>query len=946
MMHALNRRGTILLWCLAFSAFLTTTAFAFVRASHQHLEATSGSILGLLARQAANSGTAHAVAVICDDYSGAPTVPSNRFSPWMTAFRPFDLRQDNLTDYAIGFAGDVNEDDVKANVPLALPYFMHIYRGVYQKWDSGFSQQGNRTHPGYGRFLEPGYYASSQFYARSGVPSADERRFDDAAAGASSFPDATLWFDQRWRPVASRAEAAFRLRYACMIEDLSGHLLWNMPQAAYPSGLAKTISGPGDAGYIDETTKEFNYPLAQKYSLPFYNMAEIAGRSINWEPTADSVDTYTQHAKSPQWMTTFLGLGGVSKRTHDEAFVWKYVPATLTTNGRSAVDYDGKYPADFSASTGSSTIQAGMRGSLGAMFSWSQMVGQIATGATSNGTPIVPGQGQHAAWLWTPFGSTRRNIGTTQARASVDCPWQINPLTAAPRVLAAMITGLPRSNLKKLDLLSETLQENTAFGTLTPNWVDVVAAPSKTLTAKTGYPAIAFRGADLFVKSFTTNGTTLFDFPRKTIDAASNSAFSHFDYYPGPSWWRGPCLDKLEGTPEPYPSYPEITTTAKAEEELGKEFYMTTTAGAALTVTALDPMAGTSIPLSPPLGGVLSGPTASAYHSDNLKAADVAVAAKPPVERYRIRWSNASAGFGNSFWIDVIDALSHTLAVTRATWNPSCTASAGALTTLATFDVSGNGKIDTPEEMDRLFLGLLGVSFNEAVGTGATATIPNALYVDKTSITENGDIKEWKQHANIETLAAGQTPELSPGEGALPDLFVAGVTRSVARCLLMEKVVNDIRMSFFGANPNYTTFRAAKLFTSYRPVDAFVYNVDASRYSAYHTSAKPPYPAAATGLRTQARQASYSVDSEFKPLDNEYFSLTGYFAFGKSHFYRIITRGEVFSVLRNTAIAETNLETAVAIDPNADGDLGDSHVIYQNWHVNNFRGNRPSVLTP
>jgi hypothetical protein len=34
------------------------------------------------------------------------------------------------------------------------------------------------------------------------------------------------------------------------------------------------------------------------------------------------------------------------------------------------------------------------------------------------------------------------------------------------------------------------------------------------------------------------------------------------------------------------------------------------------------------------------------------------------------------------------------------------------------------------------------------------------------------------------------------------------------------------------------------------------------------------------------------------------------------------------------------------VDPDGDGNLGDSHVIYQNWLHNGNKAFRPSVVTP
>ncbi len=83
------------------------------------------------------------------------------------------------------------------------------------------------------------------------------------------------------------------------------------------------------------------------------------------------------------------------------------------------------------------------------------------------------------------------------------------------------------------------------------------------------------------------------------------------------------------------------------------------------------------------------------------------------------------------------------------------------------------------------------------------------------------------------------------------------------------------------------------------------------------------------------------------------FSLTGYFDFQKSRYYRVMVRGEVFDEMRGTVVAQDNIETVYVVDP--DGDvvnrqfaytpaasrttgMSDSHVLFQRHHRNRYLG--------
>ena len=145
---------------------------------------------------------------------------------------------------------------------------------------------------------------------------------------------------------------------------------------------------------------------------------------------------------------------------------------------------------------------------------------------------------------------------------------------------------------------------------------------------------------------------------------------------------------------------------------------------------------------------------------------------------------------------------------------------------------------------------------------------------------------------------------------------------------LMELVLNDFRMSFFGASPQYPDFQPIDFSD-----DGFV------RCSAYPNGFVDADPATGKGRVIDPSKG------------DRRFSLTGYFVFTKCRYYRVFVRGEVFDTIQNLPVSQSNLEAVYVCDP--DGDvwtlnmekpatqttgMSDSHVIFQRYHTNAYRG--------
>lgn len=160
------------------------------------------------------------------------------------------------------------------------------------------------------------------------------------------------------------------------------------------------------------------------------------------------------------------------------------------------------------------------------------------------------------------------------------------------------------------------------------------------------------------------------------------------------------------------------------------------------------------------------------------------------------------------------------------------------------------------------------------------------------------------------------------------------------RTQVMELIVNDMRLSFFGSSPQYgSDFRA------------FDFNGDGKACC----SGFAPH-GAATGDETALHIDQYttSVDANgiaMVEVDN-YFSNTGCFFLGKSRFWRVIVRGEVWDNYLKVSNNSVDLDTVICLDPtdadnamtthaHAPGRQYATHMLYQAWMYNNYRSLLP-----
>ena len=284
--------------------------------------------------------------------------------------------------------------------------------------------------------------------------------------------------------------------------------------------------------------------------------------------------------------------------------------------------------------------------------------------------------------------------------------------------------------------------------------------------------------------------------------------------------------------------------------------------------------------------------------------------------------------YPKSYWLDILAAMMGAVGTAQYAWSNDRGGSWSGAPTLGvprwptlndpdhvalsgepTFDrdLNGDGVADVPsafdtiEEVDRQFIKNLGESW-----PGGSTVATFAVRVPAGGADTGQQVASVSEDTGSTRVAIRNLPGAVTGE----------------QRALMELVVNDIRMSFFGSSPQYPTFRPFDL-----DGDGQV------RCSAY-TGGVKPVDTAGTG-----------------PMPDRWFSLTGCFVMQKSRYWRIFVRGEVFDTLRGVTVSRTDQETVYAVDP--DGDvfdhldqmmaspttgMADGHVLFQRQVANAYQG--------
>lgn len=912
-----TRSGFIFLYILGLISVTLALAFALLTAAQSAQTGATHIEMDVLAQRAAREGAQHAIAVIREDFARRPGVPSRLGDAWRTHFWSIDAHKVGIATAATGDDGPIGkeftpEDSYQNDVPvenfLTEPYLeIDTVRGSYIGRIRRY-EHGNYNHPGLGRWYEPGVRTHDpvtkpvSFHLTHPVPANPASPDPAEAAGEDYLPDLDepLWYDSELRPTTDINQRRYRLRYAAAVECLAGHLLCATP-GDYDDTAASVLSG-GSPTFDDHLRiNEVDNAVADRFGGMMSNMFRYTGFRV--------------------WEWGDVGLRGLGATRQDMG----YILGTSTSAILAGRDADGKMTIFVDAPGSNASAlhppPPGTDSRINAEVVWTgeahyfnvgpfpsfQAIWHDADNVNTNARP----------YLFTPFGRAPTRVANPRVwyESRVDTPWRLNVPTLAPQALTAMVYAyLPGEFRTQGSDQRVTKEWNPATNTFS------IPVANEMPTSPSAQDPALFHG--------TTQAVQAFD------DLATEA---HFDSNGG----------VVPG--EPYPGTDIGTPGTHWLPNLGRKVLTNTALGLAGTATVNSNVSypdfgfgSLTLQYNPVAGGhevILSG---KLWRYDSASSSWT-------LKDYGNGY-DADAGFYyyDSYWLDLSVAMIHAVAVARYSWldrvngayvgdalsgrpqwsagipggyfPPANAPDFAPGTATMDRDVDGDGTPDVPSafdtiaEVDAQFLRNLG----EWPGDYATGARP---------VVAHSALRSRPNSGRLDVPAVVLIDLATLGSKPIKALRADGDV-TLEQATLMELVVNDMRMSFFGASPDYLDFRPVDLDDDGK--------VASSCYAAGYAAADP----------TTGRG----------PAPETWFSLTGCFVLEKSRYYRIFVRGQLFDEIRNVPVAEANLETVYTVDPDGDmGDvddlpaaspgngLGDSHILFQRRLNNRYLGTRSHV---
>ncbi len=960
--------GLVFLTILGLLGIIIALAFAMLVSARAAYAGQRTLQAPALAQLAAQEGVDHAIGVIRRQFDNRKAIPTQLTDAWRTHFWPIDAMKVRYTSppssqkAPLGEAGspeDVNGNDVQWESRLLDLYMDRHPRGSgYRERDNAI-RYGYLLHSGNARWYEPGVLTTDplaqplSFHLPHPCPSQPASLDPARRAGENWSPDinAPLWYDASFVATEDPAQRRYRLRYAVAVEDLGGHLLAAAPGSYDPAARSAAATPPTVPADADQTrAAEVDPVLSRRYAGAINNLARHTHPSSvgNYGELLDlAFSGLGTPMVSPPGSDSGTGLsGGRSRR-----LLGGVGPAGDLQRWQDYINATDPGEADRRPNARRSDSGVFDYFALGPMPSFHRMHLQQMT---------TDGNICWLQLLFTPFGRIPEPAATPMAwnQGYVDCPWRINLPTAAPRALAQMVTAympaefLARAYLKKKksNWTGSTWDDAGCPDEDAPvgnPWM-LEAHHVRLFSAMAGEAYFADRGG--IHPGAPYPGSDLASMPGWASDLGMR-VLSHNEPDTVITMWDKTCpicdpngddiqnpAERPGGSPCNHPgSGPGGWEPHSWLDRNGNAFWDSTRYLDDAGISQVGSDATYTIPLKNALSETVLKQVQNAAITDGAYIELV-----NQTSYFVTYWQDLHASMMNALalahwaWCDkLVGATSLTPGSGVPRWPSSSTARyipAGyfPVADAPNFsvdgfardrDVDGDGVPDVPStfdtvrEVDAQFLRNLGESPLE-YATGSRPTVP----VDGIRVLKGTSEKP----PAIELV--DMTPLATVQSATIKTIRLGGQTDEAG---LMELVVNDMRMSFFGASPSYPDFRPLDL-----DDDGIV------RCSCYSGGNVPAASVAGAAMKR--------------------FSLTGYIDFQKSRFYRIFVRGEVFDEVRGVAIAQDNLETVYVVDP--DGDvvdrnfvystpavraagtgMSDSHVLFQRWLRNRYQGLRSAV---
>lgn len=939
------RQGSAFLLCLALAAFAAMVGYAFLRSAARQTMSGKSELLIALAQDAAQSGLAHATEQILLDYnsrslelatgSGAVTVspvPMHLDGPYRAPF--VSLQSPNRLAYANVVEGDdVGEENHLMKHSIRKGEFSYAW---WHDWQGGYQNQGGgMIYDARGRFIELNYYNITRPspVAASPVPVATTR-FKDSAAAKPERSNG-LFLDESLRRLTSgtvedqRRKARYRLRYAVGVEDLNAHLLTN-PRAdmdidwKHADNDYRNVPRWIDhGGYVLENMVS-PWGNSRATAMRFGHVFRGRGNSSNCDRAWEASDRNGLPASFPMMYREGTSQPWFGTHNFDNSGGSRMGGQIFGFAGNATYPAIAANPAggEILTPVGLNAYRPYAHALVGPQLSWLNQVFAI------QGT-FYPLEGyqdgksvDYSNWsnqwsylnsVYTPFGRSQQATAKPLAdrkwyEGNLDHPWMINLLTVPPQVVSEMLLGYIPPYVKTLHYVRDTYYRKIGEVAHTkPDYIeeiyDVSPDPKGGAVATPGYVDgswdYAIPGLDVLNEQAGT-GFTEFPAPANTVTGLRP------DYYE-----KHPTAD-----PRPVEQrYPgplgrgDPAVADQGQDDFGQEIDVDTAMGQGRQVGWCT---HTYNPLLFFAGGDLTR-----YESGNDHDG------KPAKWWVRRTIDPLKTTYKYSYFWDLLYAVTTTVSYAKAVWvqypngvfDPRATAAQNGFADPALRDPT---LCDSSEKIDALFLRQMGEDFDNPGSPCPAAPIVQ----NKVSVWAQPDrTRFWvSPKAVSNTIHSLVTKDL---------LKTAGGVSSAERGKVMERMLNDWRMSFFGASPTYDGFR---------PLD---FDGDGHVTS----SCYDPNPVATPSEKKYRTDRWQPVDGGAGkpgrgPRPTNWFSITGSFYIGKSHYFRVFTRGEVYDNLLKKPVAQQDLESVLVVDPEAPlsppaGRIStEQRLLYKRWHHN------------
>lgn len=342
--------------------------------------------------------------------------------------------------------------------------------------------------------------------------------------------------------------------------------------------------------------------------------------------------------------------------------------------------------------------------------------------------------------------------------------------------------------------------------------------------------------------------------------------------------------------------------------------------------------------------------------SSDVLGKDIAVSGlRPVLDPYlytSIAYTTAMPG-ADSYWNDMVVAFSNAVAVAKRgqmrypftkfhgdKWgsDPPYQITVDPATDEDVVAAEPTAKVATTRDFDRLFLACLGIDMAKQ-GPAFNAAAP----YDATAYLWAGVTPTWPDWTDGHAGYLKAVKDTTTARETIRSLY-KGAKLTAEQSSVLELVLNDFRLSFFGTDPAYTA--------DFRPLD---FNGDGyaacSAYRSDRTSARKDAARIALGIG-QESAANASGEGEWSIADINRtgsdseritpFCISGCLYVGRSRFWEVEVRGEVYDNHRKRPVANATLQTVIAIDPEGrldagtPGDQRQDQVLFQRWYYDRY----------